>query len=247
MAIIPARLGSTRLKNKPLIKINGKSLIGLVAEEVKNTGLFKEVVVATDSDLVADLFKDSDIKTILTGEHESGTDRIYEAFKKSNLKEVDAVLNIQGDEPFVYKEDLVNLMSSLKEGYKMVSLYERLDSSEDLNNLNKVKVILNQSKEAIYFSRFPIPFSRVEAKKPFLKEKIGKHVGIYGYEKDFLKIFCEQEVSFLEAHEKLEQLRALEMGERIKMNFTENSYKGVDVESDIKEVEELLKKRMELK
>ncbi len=242
MAIIPARLGSTRIKNKPLQEINGIPLIKLVALNVEKTGLFSKVVVATDATEIMDLFKGSDIKAVMTGVHESGTDRVHEAMS-SFLDTESVVLNIQGDEPFIYKEDLAKLIKALEEGYNMTSLYEEI-SREDIKNPNKVKVILDKKTNAIYFSRFPVPFSRNgEETREFNKKNIGKHIGVYGYRTDFLNKFCNEGVSFLESNEKLEQLRALEMGEKIKMVFTKNSYKGVDTVDDIKEVEEILNKK----
>jgi len=244
MAIIPARLASTRLPNKPLQKINDKTLIEFVADEVLKTGLFEQVYVATDSQKVFDLFKDSTATAVMTSvDHQSGTDRIFEASNKIGA-DFDTVINIQGDEPFVFKEDLEKLTKALESGHKMVSFYEEI-AKEDLVNPNKVKVILNDKSEAVYFSRYPIPFSREELKEGSDPDPkfVGKHVGLYGYHKDFLKVFCEHPVGYHEQNEKLEQLRALQIGEKIKMIKTEMAYQGVDTKEDLEKVNKLLKQK----
>ncbi|MGH1467623.1 MAG: cytidylyltransferase domain-containing protein, partial [Bdellovibrionales bacterium] len=145
MAIIPARLESQRLFKKPLQLIQGKPLIVHVAEEVQKTGVFEQVYIATDSNEVMDLFKEHSAKAIMTSvDHQSGTDRINEAASKIE-EDFDTIFNIQGDEPFVYGEDLKFLKSSLEEGFKMSSLYEEIKSS-DVSDPNKVKVILDNNK-----------------------------------------------------------------------------------------------------
>lgn len=238
MALIPARLKSTRLFQKPLQKILDKTLIEYVATEALKTDLFDKVYVATDSEQVATLFESGPIKALMTSEkHESGTDRIYEAAQKIT-EDFDTVINIQGDEPFVYKEDLQKILNTLEEGARFCSLYEAL-KKEEVEDPNKVKVLLNEKSEAIYFSRFAVPFSR-EKTQSLNSKFIGKHIGVYAYTKDFLEKFCKAPVGYFESYEKLEQLRALQMGEKVKMIFTENSYLGVDTEEDLKRVNKIL-------
>ena len=242
MGIIPARLGSTRLQDKPLQLIGGKPLCVYVAEKVLATDVFDEVVVATDSDKVMDLFKDhTSIKAVMTDpEHKSGTDRIFEVIQTLKLKDT-VIVNIQGDEPFIYKKDLQGLIDVMSEGYNMASVYEKLNNS-DLSDMNKVKVLLNDENEAIYFSRFAIPFSRslVDASTKFEEKYLGKHIGLYAYTTEFLEKFCAYKEGFFESHEKLEQLRALQMGEKIKMLYTENKYMGVDTLDDLKKVQKII-------
>ncbi len=243
MAIIPARLESQRLPKKPLQFIKSKPLIVHVAEEVERTGVFTQVYVATDSKKVCGFFKDHPVKAVMTSvEHQSGTDRINEAIGKID-ENFDTVFNIQGDEPFIYKEDLLNLKDSLEMGLKMISLYEEI-KPQDINDENKVKVILNNKSEAIYFSRFGIPFSKKNPLKDRDSRFIGKHVGVYAYEKNFLRRFCAEPMGYHETFEKLEQLRALQMGEKIKMIFTKNKYQSVDTMKDLKKVNELLKQKI---
>jgi len=247
MGLIPARLSSERLKNKPLQLVCGKPLCLHVADRLINTGIFDEIVVATDSEDVLGLFKGHQAKAVMTDKnHPSGTDRIYEVVKNQNMTEPElkdtAIFNIQGDEPLLYKEDLLALKKVMDEGAQMASLYEALES-KDLENINKVKVLLNKSSEAIYFSRKSIPFSRVtidDSKFGLDTKYIGKHIGLYAYKASVLKDLCEQPEGYFEAHEKLEQLRALEMGVKIKMCVTQNSYMGVDTPEDLKKINELL-------
>ena len=237
MAIIPARLASERLPKKPLQLIQDKPLIVHVAEEVLKTGVFDKVYVATDSEEVMALFNDSAVEAIMTSAtHESGTDRINEAANKID-EDFDTVFNIQGDEPFIYKDDIEALKAVLEDGALMASLYEPL-KEDDLDDPNRVKVILNNDNEAIYFSRFGIPFSRQrdEVDSKF----VGKHIGVYAYRKDFLKKFCEEPLGFHERNEKLEHLRALQIGSRIKMIHTKNAYQGVDTVDDLNRVNEIL-------
>ena len=243
MAIIPARLASTRLPNKPLQKIGDRTLIEFVAGEVTKTNLFERVYVATDSEQIFDLFKDSQIEAVMTSvDHESGTDRIFEASNKIG-SDFDSVINIQGDEPFIFKDDLERMTKALEAGHQMVSFYEEI-KEDDFANPNKVKVILNNNSEAIYFSRHPIPFSREEASKPD-SDFVGKHVGLYGYHKNFLKTFCEHPLGYHEKNEKLEQLRALQIGEKIKMIKTDKIYQGVDTQEDLIKVNQLLNQNLE--
>jgi len=238
MAIIPARLASTRLPNKPLQKICDKTLIEFVADEVLKTGIFSKVYVATDSSEVFNLFKNSEVQAVMTSvDHESGTDRIFEAVEKIDL-EVDSVINIQGDEPFVFKDDLKKMTEALESGSNMVSFYEEIQKC-DLGDPNKVKVLLDNQSEAIYFSRHSIPFSREKSEEVDPKF-VGKHVGLYGYSKSFLKTFCEHPIGYHEQYEKLEQLRALQIGEKIKMIKTSQKYQGVDTKEDLARVNTIL-------
>ncbi len=247
MGLIPARLSSERLKNKPLQLVCGKPLCLHVADSLITTEIFDEIVVATDSEQVVDLFKGHQAKVVMTDKnHPSGTDRIYEVVKNQNMTELDlkqtVIFNIQGDEPLLYKDDLLALKKVMNNGAQMASLYESLDF-EDLDNINKVKVLINDRSEAIYFSRKSIPFSRVtleDSKLGLDTRYIGKHIGLYAYTASVLKDLCEQPEGYFEAHEKLEQLRALEMSIKIKMCVTQNSYMGVDTPEDLEKINKLL-------
>jgi 3-deoxy-manno-octulosonate cytidylyltransferase (CMP-KDO synthetase) len=243
MGIIPARLSSQRLKDKPLQLVNGVPLCLLVAENLIKTKVFDHVIVATDSKKVADLFEDHEAQAVMTDpDHQSGTDRIHEVVSKLNVTD-GIVFNIQGDEPFIYKDDLVSLQKVMEAGADMATLYEDLESSE-IDNPNKVKVLVNNRGEAIYFSRFGVPFSRLKAdqtEKGINSSFVGKHIGLYAYSVKFLNQFCKYGEGYFESFEKLEQLRALEMGFKINVIKTENAYQGVDTLEDLEKVNKLLK------
>ena len=243
MGLIPARLSSQRLKDKPLQLVDGKPLCLYVAESLIKTKVFDQVIVATDSEKVMDLFKGHNAKAVMTdSNHQSGTDRIHEVIETLGIDD-GIVFNIQGDEPLIYREDLLKIKKVMEDGAKMSSLYEPLLPS-DIENQNKVKVLLNKNSEAVYFSRFGIPFSRLSATEKELNPSfIGKHIGLYAYSVSFLKEFCNYDEGYFESCEKLEQLRALEMGAQIKMILTKNSYQGVDTLEDLKRINEHLSKR----
>ena len=232
LIVVPARLGSTRLKEKPLRVIKGKPLVRWVVENLTKTGF--PVLVATDSRRVKNVVEDL-VEVVLTpSDLPSGSDRVAYALKK--LKKFPPyVINYQGDEPFAYREDLESLVKALKEGSDVATLATPLTDENLFKNPNTVKVVVNGKGFALYFSRAPIPYPR----ETFFTAPL-KHIGIYAYRTEILFKFTEMEPSPLEKTEGLEQLRLLENGYSIKVILTENFYHGVDVEEDIPIVEKLL-------
>ncbi|RUM30885.1 MAG: 3-deoxy-manno-octulosonate cytidylyltransferase [Aquifex sp.] len=230
LIVIPARLGSTRLKEKPLRKILGKPLIRWVVENLKKTG--QELLVATDSEKIKEVVEDLCEVILTPSEIPSGSDRVLYVVKDLN---VDFVINYQGDEPFAYKEDIKKIFKALEEGNEVVTLATQ--DKEAYKRPEDVKVIIDNKGYAIYFSRAPIPYFR--KKSDFYPLK---HIGIYGFKKETLIKFGSLPKSTLEEIEGLEQLRLLENGIKIKVILTNNFYHGVDTEEDIKIVEEILKK-----
>ncbi len=227
--VIPARLGSTRLKEKPLVLIKGKPLIRWVAEGCVRTG--GRVVVATDSERVARTVSDLPLEVVLTPSGiKSGTDRVAYVVR---YMDVDLVINYQGDEPFVYKEDIERLFSALSEA-SVATLAVR--DKEAYRDSASVKVVIDREGYALYFSRSPIPFFRNSSEGLYPL----KHVGIYAFRKETLMEFVNLPRSELEEVEGLEQLRLLENGYRIKVLLTENYYHGVDTQEDIRKVGERL-------
>ncbi len=230
LIVVPARLGSTRLKDKPLKELMGKPLVVRVYENLKpllKTGA--KIVVATDSNLVVEACQLFGIEAAMTKEsHESGTDRVYEVALRYGPQ---YVLNVQGDEPFVNLEDLSALTTTL-EGHssaQMATLYYKNHDPKDLQNPNIVKVVKSKGDFALYFSRSPLPYGRDQALDHFLQ-----HLGVYAYKTSCLSRFCQMPKSYLEETEKLEQLRALENDIPIALLAAKNRTLGIDTEEDLK-------------
>jgi 3-deoxy-manno-octulosonate cytidylyltransferase (CMP-KDO synthetase) len=234
--VIPARLASTRLPNKVLLDLKGKTILQRVYEQcLKVNGVV--VFIATDSLKVKKSCLEYTQNVIMTSvEHKSGTDRITEAINGLNF---DAVINVQGDEPFISPLLIEELFRELEaKKVKVVTACERLLTSEELFDPNVVKVVKDNENNALYFSRSCIPYIRdnsqllIDEKKFFESAVFYKHVGIYGYKKDFLTKYSSLENSNLEKLEMLEQLRILESGFKIKILETKFKSIGIDTEDD---------------
>lgn len=237
VVVIPARLQSSRLPNKVILPICGKPLIQRVFERVKESKKVDDIFVATDSDEVAKIVQSFGGKAILTSsQHESGTDRIAEAVKNIDA---DLVINVQGDEPMIEPDLIDNFVELFKNDYEVyfASAMHRISSVEDLKNSNVVKVIQNLQGDAIYFSRSQIPFNRDGHEIP---EDHFQHIGIYAYKKAFLERYSSLPQTFLEKSEKLEQLRAIEHGFKIRMVETDYRSIGVDTLEDLERVQKLI-------
>jgi 3-deoxy-manno-octulosonate cytidylyltransferase (CMP-KDO synthetase) len=242
VGIIPARFASTRFPGKPLRLLNGKPLVQWVAEVAARSSVLSDYYVATDHEGIADLCKKINVKFVMTSpDAATGTDRVFEACQqlKKNGVQFDAAINIQGDEPLLPVEyiDLLAQAFVHEPGLQMATLAHPL-AEEDVENKNAVKVLIDQNQYAIYFSRFPIPFSR---EKYVPTPSVQKHVGLYGFSLDFLNRFCQQPQSLIEKSESLEQLRALDMGVKIKVMSVEKPTHGVDTPEDLEKIEKLLK------
>lgn len=240
LGVIPARYASTRFPGKPLVDIDGKSMIQRVYEQASKCTALHTVVVATDHTLIYDHVVNFGGKVVMTSDkHPSGTDRCYEA-SQSMKATYDFVINIQGDEPFIQPEQIALLCSVLKGDTQLATLVKNIDTVETLYNFNTPKVVFNEANEAIYFSRHPIPYVRgVDANMWLAKQKFYKHIGIYGYRTDVLKAITALKPSNLEYAESLEQLRWIENGYKIKIAITEIESIGIDTPEDL----ENLKKR----
>ena len=238
IAVIPARYASTRFPAKLMQDLGGKTVITRTYEAAINTNLFDDVFVVTDSDLIFNEIVSQGGKAIMSlKEHESGSDRIAEAV--ANL-EVDIVINIQGDEPFIDKDSLEKLIQVYKNDSKgevdLASLMREIKAIQDLDNPNNVKVVVDQSGFALYFSRSVIPYPReINVGVRFMQ-----HIGIYAFRKQALMDFYNLPMKSLEASEKLEQLRYLEFGKRIKMVETNHVGIGIDTPEDLEKARRLL-------
>lgn len=239
IGVIPARYGSTRLPGKVLADICGKPMVQWVWEAAKKAKILDEVIVACDDKRIKEAVESFGGKAIFTSlKHSSGTDRICEII---NPIEVKVVVNIQADEPLIDPVMIDNVARPLLEdsSLNVVTLMKKIDSEEEIRDANVVKVATNKQGFALYFSRAAIPYQRDNSSLPTYY----KHIGLYGYTKDFLFIFKNLPESNLERTEKLEQLRILEAGFKIKVIETKISTVGVDRQEDLERVKRILSKR----
>ena len=240
IAMIPARYGATRFPAKLMQDLCGKPVIVHTYQRVADTNLFDQVYVVTDDDRIENAIHEVGGKVIRSQkEHNSGSDRLAEASKDL---EVDIIVNVQGDEPFTDKENLQKVIdifaNDSQQNIAVASLMERITNSEDIANPNNVKVVVNKFNEALYFSRSVIPFPRdTNTKVPYYK-----HIGIYAYRKDALQQFTQLPPSLLEETEKLEQLRYLENGFKIRLAVTDIPTIGIDTPEDLEKARQRLSK-----
>src|SRR6188508_542848 len=214
IAAIPARYAATRFPGKLMQMLGNKTIIRHVYDNAVSTGLFHDVFVVTDSEIIYKEIKDNGGKAIMSKkEHESGSDRIAEAIAEMNI---DVVVNVQGDEPFIKKEPLEKLVRLFNDDNIQVASLMRKISKEEALNPNNVKVVTDRSGYALYFSRSIVPYQREEK----MNNEYFLHVGVYAYNKDALITFTKLPQSSLEKIEKLEQLRYLENDIKIKMAET---------------------------
>ena len=242
IGIIPARYGSKRLPGKPLIRIDGKPLVQRVYECAKGSRFLDRVIVATDSARVSDEVYGFGGEAYLgLRRHPTGTDRVAEVVRNLHY---DLVVNIQCDQPFLDCRMIDDLVSSMfsERNLVMATLARRITDPKELKDPNVVKVILDQKDFAIYFSRFPIPYVRDMHHTPYARgfTKINlkrspyyEHIGMYAFRKDFLLKFASWKQTPLERYEKLEQLRALENGYKIKVCVTKHESFTVDAPADL--------------
>jgi 3-deoxy-manno-octulosonate cytidylyltransferase (CMP-KDO synthetase) len=235
IAIIPARLASTRLPRKVLREIAGQQMIARVYEAARRSPLLQDIIIATDSEEVLQLAQASGWKAQMTSDkHRSGTDRVYEVAQRIAA---DVYVNIQGDEPLARPEHVDALLRPMQDPKVMVSTIKTPCPPQDMDNPNAVKVVTDLRGRALYFSRSKIPFDR---------DKTGdisyfKHLGFYAYRRAALERFCNLPESKLEAAERLEQLRFLDNGIDIYVAETPFNTVGVDTEEDLKKVEEMVR------
>jgi 3-deoxy-manno-octulosonate cytidylyltransferase (CMP-KDO synthetase) len=236
VAIIPARLASTRLPRKMLREIAGRPLVGWTYEAVRSSPLLSDVIVATDSEEILEVCRKHGWKAQMTSNtHRSGTERAHEL---SNSIAADVYVNVQGDEPMVRPEQIATLLDVMKEPAVQVGTVKTSCPPEDVNNPNAVKVVTAADGRALYFSRATIPFDRDGSDPRYFK-----HLGLYAYRKSALDFFVNQPESALEKSERLEQLRFLENGISVYVGETPYDSVGVDTEEDLQRVAEILRRR----
>ena len=238
IAVIPARYNSTRFPAKLMQKLGDKTVITTTYQNVVDTQLFDEVFVATDSDLIFNEIINNGGQAVMTGDHETGSDRIAEAV--TNI-DCDIVINVQGDEPFLKTEPLQQLIDVFREDEKkeisLASLKIKLSEKEEIENPNNVKVITDNNDFALYFSRSVIPFHREIS----YDINYYKHIGVYAFRKDALLKFSQLEMKPLEISEKIECIRYLEYGMKIKLIETYFVGVGIDTPEDLEKARQLIR------
>jgi 3-deoxy-manno-octulosonate cytidylyltransferase (CMP-KDO synthetase) len=240
IGVIPARYKSKRFEGKVLYPILGRPMIQYVWEQASKATLLDDLIIACDDERIAKVAEEFGAKVVMTAKgHLSGTDRICEVVNPLDVK---VVINIQADEPLVHSAMIDSLAHTLLEdpSIPMATLMKVIDDPEVINDPNVVKVVIDKNNFALYFSRAPIPFYSKNSELKFAV--YFKHIGLYGYSKDFLFLYKNLPSSYLERVECLEQLRVLEEGFRIKVIETKYDTISVDTIEDIKKVEEYLKK-----
>lgn len=237
IAVIPARYASTRFPAKLMQDLGGKAVIVQTYLATLATGLFDDVFVVTDSEIIFKELERYGGKVLMSKKvHESGSDRIAEAVRDIAA---DVVINVQGDEPFVNKENLKRLITvfsaDASKQIDLASLMISLTDVDEINNPNNVKVVVDHEKSALYFSRSAIPYNR----DGNIGVEYFQHIGIYAFRKEALMAFSSWPMGTLEGVEKLEQLRYLEHGKRIKMVLTEELGVGIDTLQDLEKARTL--------
>ncbi len=234
IGVIPARYGSTRFPGKPLALLMGKPLIKWVYEAALSAKNLHEVIIATDDPRIAELSRSFGAEVVLTSSnHPSGTDRVAEVAK---TREASIVVNVQGDEPLLEGWMIDHLLPPLISGEAEISsLMAPVYDLSVITDLNRVKVVVDKKGYALYFSRSPLPYQA--------RDFFYQHIGIYGYRKDILLTLCHLQPSRLEISERLEQLRALEYGYRIKMIEISSPTISVDTPEDLVRAENFLKEK----
>ncbi len=238
IAVIPARYASTRFPAKLMQDLGGKTVILRTYESALQTNLFDDVFVVTDSDLIYQEIISNGGKAIMSvKEHESGSDRIAEAVENMD---VDIVVNVQGDEPFINKEPLEKVLdvfrNDTEKAVDLASVMREITDIKEIENPNNVKVIVDQKGFALYFSRSVIPYPR----ETNVGVRYRQHIGIYAFRKEALLDFYRLPMLSLEASEKLEQLRYLEYGKRIRMVETSHVGIGIDTPEDLEKARKMI-------
>ncbi|NTW33847.1 MAG: 3-deoxy-manno-octulosonate cytidylyltransferase [Bacteroidetes bacterium] len=248
IGIIPARYMSSRFPGKALFVIEGKTMIQRVYEQAKQSSALAELYVATDDVSIENHVKKFGGKVVMTAiDHSCGTERCLEAFNIINVdgkySDDDVIINIQGDEPCINPEQIDIIASCFKnEEVKIATLVAKIKTTDDLLSPTVMKVVCDKNKKALYFSRSPIPFFRgLEQTQWIQKNNYYQHIGIYAYRASILGEICKLPQSSLEKAESLEQLRWLENGYSINIEFTEHASHSVDVPADVEKIINLLK------
>jgi len=238
LGVIPARYASSRLPGKPLVDIGGKSMVQRVVEQARKARSLGAVIVATDDARIVEHVLAFGGEVVLTSkDHPSGTDRCFEALVKAGRENYDAVVNIQGDEPFIVPDQIDELCRALADAPSgIATLAQIITDDRDLDDPGEVLIATDTNMDALYFSRAAIPFLRDGNNAPrHTRFRYLKHVGLYGYRTDVLEKLVALKPSALERAESLEQLRWLENGFRVRIGLTTHPSFCVDTPVDLEE------------
>ena len=235
LAVIPARLGATRLPRKPLRLLAGLPLVVRVWQRVVELDVAATVVVATDSDEVADISSHYRVPVVMTdAAHTSGTERIAEVVQMAGYRDYDAIINVQGDEPFVSRQALLGALRIVTDGHHPIGTAAVLATPDILDDPNVVKVVCGDDGRALYFSRAPVPFLRNQDDAELQRAYVWQHVGIYAYTPEALSRWVRLPANPLEQIERLEQLRPLAAGMSIGVALVDEPLRpGIDTEQDL--------------
>jgi 3-deoxy-manno-octulosonate cytidylyltransferase (CMP-KDO synthetase) len=242
LILIPSRMAATRLPGKPLLKINNLSIISHVFKRAEEANIGEVVVATDDQEILQDVFKNGGRAILTDKNHKSGTDRIYEAYKKLNMKNIDYILNLQGDEPDINKDDIINLNNlMINEDAELGTLAAKIQDDKMLNNRNVVKVITDQQLQA---NNFPSALNFTRDNLSIDNKNIYHHIGIYTYKTSVLEKFVSLDQSSNEKENKLEQLRALDNRLKINVALAKFSTIGVDTEEDYLAIKKIMEYKM---
>jgi len=238
LILIPSRMAATRLPGKPLLKINNLSIISHVFKRAEEANIGEVVVATEDKEILTDVLKNGGRAILTNSNHKTGTDRIFEAYKKLDIKNVDYILNLQGDEPDINKEDIINLNNLMvTENAELGTLAAKIEDDKMLNNKNVVKVITDKK---LVENNFPTVLNFTRENPSTDNQNIYHHIGIYSYKISVLEKFVSLEQTSNEKINKLEQLRALDNMLKINVALARSSPIGVDTEEDYLAIKKIM-------
>ena len=238
LILIPSRMAATRLPGKPLLKINNLSIISHVFKRAEEANIGEAVVATDDQQILQDVIKNGGRAILTNKNHKTGTDRIYEAYKKLNIKDIDYILNLQGDEPDINKDDIINLNNlMINQDAEIGTLAAKIKNDKMLNNKNVVKVITSKKLEK---NNFPTALNFTRGNLSIDFDKTYYHIGIYSYKTSILEKFVNLDQTNNEKINKLEQLRALDNKLKINVALAKSSPIGVDTEEDYLAIKKIM-------
>jgi len=238
LILIPSRMAATRLPGKPLLKINNLSIVSHVFKRAKEANIGEVVVATEDQEILEDIFKNGGKAVLTSRDHKTGTDRIFEAYKKLNIKNIDYILNLQGDEPNIDKDDIINLNNLMINSESEIgTLAAKIPDDKMLNNKNVVKVIVESKLER---NNFPKVLNFTRENLSINNKNIYHHIGIYSYKVNILEKFVSLDQTKNEKRNKLEQLRALDNKLKINIALAKSSPIGVDTEEDYLAIKKIM-------